>query len=217
MRCILNTAYFVSSRLTAVVGLKFYGEKLEPVIGLVSGPEEIVFTSSEWIRFMASKREMDLYFLGFSPLELNPSFPDMEILFSNHGEKQIVIRSTKTWSFIRLVEWELSKLFNLSSCIDNYIKKISFKKSFANFRFFEISNAISELVKNKRCTNSYSSSCFDSEIISMELENYYPEDQVSRELLYVFNDMLTSEIEKKIMVGKSTSIDSLCEGIDVPY
>lgn len=210
MRCILNTAYFVSSRLTAVVGLKFYGEKLEPIIGLVSGQEEIIFTPLEWIRLMVAKREMDLYFLGLTSSELDLNFPNIEIFFANHGEKQIVFRSTKTWSYVRLLEWELSKLYNLSACIENYVQKISSKKSFANFKYSEITENISQLFKDKPS--------FNSEIISMELSNYYPDDQISRELLCVYSDILTREIEKRVKERERCAIvDSLCEGFDVPF
>lgn len=192
-----------------MVGLKFRGNdddenengemKLEPIIGLVSGAEQVIFSPLEWIRFTRAKREMDLYFLGFTLDPLIVSFiPNIEILFSNHGEKQIVVKSKKTWSFIRLVEWELAKLLNLSSCIDYHVQKLSSKKPFANFRFSEITDALTQLIEQKQSQNVYSSSCFKSEIISMELSNYYPEDQISRELLNVYSDFLAHEIEKRI-------------------
>lgn len=213
MRCILSNAYFISPRLIAVTGLKCFGENFETIIGLVSGAEEIVLCAGDWIRLMNSKRDMDLYFLGFAPLDLNLSFPDFEILFANHGEKQIVIRSKKTWSFIRLSESEFSKLYDFSDCIDSYIQKLCSKRSFSNFRFFELVQCISQTIKNKQ-TGS------DVESIKAELSNWQPEDHVTREIKVVYKDYIIREIRKKVEKHnhnehvRATSYD---ENIDVPF
>lgn len=199
MRSVFNCYFPISFRASVVAGLRLEKGRLEPRIALVSAGEKILFTVDEWQSFWSKKNELRFFFFGlFFGITFN--LPKHEVLFSDEGEKQIVLKSKTTWNTIRLSEVEFNKLIHLKNCIHNHIHSIIETNDFLNHQIKEIITDLSVVVKGKmiELSSQKDAPLFDSRDITHLVREYLPSDKYIYELKTVYEDFFVREINSQV-------------------